>query len=391
MTHKTAITYWEYIGLDRLLALQEGIEQDGDVKLVDEMHFIVIHQSIELMFKLLLKELRLARDVLGSSFVPDEVLPEVVKHMGRAVESLRVATGHFRLMGQLNPLDFLTFRDKLGTSSGAQSFQMRELEHLLGLPSSERREVLRRLRDALPDPSVADRFEDFILEPLGAVQDQIAAQIEAKGRAGLDDAADRWVAQHIQRAMEDIEANGTLRASLGDWLQRTPICASSPPRPDDPHHDETLDLDQRAVRAFIDDYLQRAAAAGWTPQQVDDLRLYLRGDDAHPRTWETERIRAALLFIEMYPDLPLLTWPRMLLDKLVELEEALVHFRNAHARMVERVIGSRPGTGGSPGILYLDLTRDTRVFPELIQIRGVLIPKHHRWNFPALADFGFRL
>ena len=73
------------------------------------------------------------------------------------------------------------------------------------------------------------------------------------------------------------------------------------------------------------------------------------------------------------------------------MEKLSSQFRGAHARMVERVIGSRPGTGGSPGLLYLDLTRDLRFFPELVQIRGILIPRDQRWAFPDMQDFGFRM
>jgi tryptophan 2,3-dioxygenase len=40
-----------------------------------------------------------------------------------------------------------------------------------------------------------------------------------------------------------------------------------------------------------------------------------------------KRIRTAVLFIESYRELPLLAWPRLLLDKIAELEEKLVLFR----------------------------------------------------------------
>jgi tryptophan 2,3-dioxygenase len=44
------------------------------------------------------------------------------------------------------------------------------------------------------------------------------------------------------------------------------------------------------------------------------------------------------------------------LDAIVELEQAFVIFRQRHARMVERVVGRRTGTGGSAGVDYLDQT-----------------------------------
>ena len=43
------------------------------------------------------------------------------------------------------------------------------------------------------------------------------------------------------------------------------------------------------------------------------------------------RSRAGLLFIEAYRELPLLAWPRKLIDSFVELEESMVLFRTHHA------------------------------------------------------------
>ena len=57
----------------------------------------------------------------------------------------------------------------------------------------------------------------------------------------------------------------------------------------------------------------------------------------------TNRARAGLLFIESYPELPLLSWPRRLIDTIVQLEQSMLLFRHAHARMVERMIGRRMG------------------------------------------------
>jgi len=94
----------------------------------------------------------------------------------------------------------------------------------------------------------------------------------------------------------------------------------------------------------------------------------------------TRRIRAAMVFILTYRELPLLAWPRDLLDGLIELEQAFVIFRQRHARMVERVIGRRTGTGGSAGVDYLDNTALAyRIFRDLwavrtLQIRAVAVP-----------------
>ena len=101
---------------------------------------------------------------------------------------------------------------------------------------------------------------------------------------------------------------------------------------------------------------------------------------------EIDRARAGLLFIESYRDLPLLSWPRTLIDRMIELEEAMVKWRHSHARMVERIIGRRIGTGGSSGVDYLDATTSYRVFTDLWSVRTILIKTELR---PKLINPGF--
>jgi tryptophan 2,3-dioxygenase len=79
-------------------------------------------------------------------------------------------------------------------------------------------------------------------------------------------------------------------------------------------------------------------------------------------------------------------------DGLVELEQAMVIWRQRHARMVERVIGRRTGTGGSAGVDYLDQTAlRYRVFNDLWAVRSLLL---RRPTLPPLeheGDYHFRV
>ena len=59
----------------------------------------------------------------------------------------------------------------------------------------------------------------------------------------------------------------------------------------------------------------------------------------------------------------------------VELEESMVLFRTHHARMVERMIGRRMGTGGSSGVDYLDMTLNYRIFTDLWAVRTMLVKR----------------
>ena len=58
-----------------------------------------------------------------------------------------------------------------------------------------------------------------------------------------------------------------------------------------------------------------------------------------------------------------------LAEKLVDIDDALAGWRHKHVLTVERIIGNRPGTGGSAGAPYLRATLDKRVFPELWALR----------------------
>jgi aminocarboxymuconate-semialdehyde decarboxylase len=59
-------------------------------------------------------------------------------------------------------------------------------------------------------------------------------------------------------------------------------------------------------------------------------------------------------------------------ERLTEFDELVVSWRLRHIQLVERVIGIRMGTGGTPGSSYLKLTLDKKFFPELWEARTLL-------------------
>ena len=61
-----------------------------------------------------------------------------------------------------------------------------------------------------------------------------------------------------------------------------------------------------------------------------------------------------------------------LAEKLVDLDDALLTWRHKHVLTVERIIGGRPGTGGTEGAGYLAKTLSRRCFPELWSLRSRL-------------------
>jgi len=61
-----------------------------------------------------------------------------------------------------------------------------------------------------------------------------------------------------------------------------------------------------------------------------------------------------------------------LCERLVDLDEGVQEWRYRHVKMVERTIGTKPGTGGSTGAAYLRETIGAPVFPDLWAIRAQL-------------------
>ncbi len=58
-----------------------------------------------------------------------------------------------------------------------------------------------------------------------------------------------------------------------------------------------------------------------------------------------------------------------LAEVLVDIDENLSIWRAHHVQMVERMIGSKRGTGGSDGVAYLQSTLPRRAFPDLWRVR----------------------
>ena len=182
------MTYADYLKLDQLLTAQQPLSD-----LHDEMLFIVIHQTKELWMKQMLHELALAIELVQA-----DLLAEAYKAMSRISRIQAVMTLSWDVLSTLTPVDYLKFRDVLGTSSGFQSAQFRELEFRLGLKEpnfvnhyDEGSKERSRLEGALTAPSLRD-VSHAALERAGF--DLGDRSVEAVAQAWLQvyRDADRW-------------------------------------------------------------------------------------------------------------------------------------------------------------------------------------------------------
>jgi tryptophan 2,3-dioxygenase len=161
-----ALTYHGYLNLDELLDQQEPV---GPPAAHDELMFIALHQAYELWFKVQLHELADARDrmLAGETSVPR-------LRLRRCQEIQRVLHGQIDVLDTMTPQGFHEFRDALGSASGFQSTQFREIEFLSGLKES-------RWPDRLPGLSAADRMRlrRRLTEP--TLWDGFLAALEVRG------------------------------------------------------------------------------------------------------------------------------------------------------------------------------------------------------------------
>src|SRR6476469_11247827 len=117
------MTYADYLKLDALLGAQRQLSD-----LHDELLFIVIHQTKELWLKQMLHEVGLA-----IALVEADDFAAAYKALARVSRIQSVMTLSWDVLATMTPVDYSRFRHVLGTSSGFQSAQFRELEYRFGL------------------------------------------------------------------------------------------------------------------------------------------------------------------------------------------------------------------------------------------------------------------
>jgi tryptophan 2,3-dioxygenase/ribonuclease HI len=111
--------YAGYLRIDDLLQLQHPLTPDAH----DELLFVIVHQSYELWFKLILHELGKARAELAAGRAQAAIGP-----LQRTAAIDRLLLAHLDVLETMSPDGFLEFRDPLAPASGFQSEQFRAIE-----------------------------------------------------------------------------------------------------------------------------------------------------------------------------------------------------------------------------------------------------------------------
>jgi tryptophan 2,3-dioxygenase len=332
------VHYGDYLQLPVLLDLQHPesakIKEDAH----DEMLFIITHQTYELWFKQLLYELNSVCDIMQKPSINDNSpeLQTVVHRLQRMVTILKLLVQQIDVMETMTAMDFLDFRDKLRPASGFQSFQFKILEGKLGLPfpnrhgqqyyvSQLREEELELVKKSEEAPTLLQLVNKWL------------------ERMPLFDETEKWSALN--------SANGKYEHPFWDMYA-------------DVYTQSLQQGEQQNSKAFEE--------------------IFLHNNDKRQLSSQASR---AALFIMLYRGYPLLHLPFELLQVLLEIDEQLGTWRYRHLNMVQRIIGSRVGTGGSTGKEYLAgaVTKHI-IFSEIAQLTGFLIERRKLPSLPTAIE-----
>jgi tryptophan 2,3-dioxygenase len=119
-----------------------------------------------------------------------------------------------------------------------------------------------------------------------------------------------------------------------------------------------------AVPSLYDEFLRHLARQGFRVPAERVERDWSRPYQAHPGV--------VAVFKAIYEDTARYWAEYDLCEKLVDVEENFLLWRFRHVKTVERIIGGKRGTGGTAGVAFLRRTLETRLFPELIDVRTEL-------------------
>ena len=143
----------------------------------------------------------------------------------------------------------------------------------------------------------------------------------------------------------------------------------------DPRYLEAHRADPEATR------LLREALAATSVKEAWEMHLRSRGLDYPPveETMPPEEIaartqRRLTTLLRIYDERNELYDLYILAEALTEYDENLLLWRHHHILMVERMIGMKPGTGGSEGVGYLGTTLARKCFPDLWAARTHVRP-----------------
>ncbi|MGZ3726535.1 MAG: tryptophan 2,3-dioxygenase family protein [Pseudobdellovibrio sp.] len=348
------VYYGEYLKLNQFLDCQQPLSKKFATKENPEAHdetlFIIVHQAYELWFKQILHDLNSVIKIFNKAKVADSDLGVVVQRLERIRKIQVMISGQLEIMESMTPMDFLEFRNLLIPASGFQSVQFREIEIKMGLNTHDRQSV--------------DR--EFFM-----------------GRLNEED----------RQRLIALEGSTSVLKLLEAWLERTPFTISG--------NFNFWNEYQKSVNALLseDEATIQTNLAHLTDRekamQLENLKSTretfqsLFDEEAHQKVVSEggrKLSRKAILnalFIMLYREEPMLSLPHQMMSLMMDIDENFTTWRYRHALMAQRMLGTKIGTGGSSGHVYLKRAADNnRVFVDLFNLSTYLIPRSRLPRIP---------
>lgn len=309
-----AVYYADYLQLEKITGAQDPESfKEGREAAHDEMLFIIIHQAYELWFKQILFEVNSVIEIMNKPVVNDNS-PEMQTVVHRLK---RVVTILKVLVQQIDIMETMTPMDFLD------------------------------FRDMLRPASGFQSYQFKVLEAkLGLKFEHRHGQSYYTSQLKEKDIA----------IIKDAESGKSVIELVNAWLERMPFIT-----------DEFWKHYQQVYVNSLAEAEQSNAAAFES--------IFNKADENAERSLTPGACRSAL-FIMMYHGYPMLEQPFQLLDTLLEIDNQLASWRSRHINMVQRMIGTRIGTGGSSGAGYLKAAMDKHyVFKEIAQLNSFLVER----------------
>jgi tryptophan 2,3-dioxygenase len=334
---KKEVYYSNYLQLDKLLNVQQPLSfENGNMPAHDEMLFIIIHQTYELWFKQMLYEIDSAIKIMKQPTISDNTpeLQTVVHRLNRVDTILKVLVHQIDILETMTSMDFLEFRDLLRPASGFQSWQFKTLEAKLGL-----------------------QFED---------------------RHNKEYYTSQLHEQEID-IIKKAESEKSLKYVVNKWLERMPFFEDMTN-----WNGFTVLQHEENIHPFWSTY-RECYKNSLAEVEKKNLNLFdaifIEGKESGQLSAKASR---AALFTMLYRGYPIMHLPFQLLNNLLEIDEQLSTWRYRHMNMVNRMIGTRIGTGGSTGRDYLrDALNKHYIFKEIAQLSSFLIERSKLPLLPA--------
>lgn len=349
-TMKDGIYYSEYLQLDKILGAQQLESAKVGAAAHDEMLFIITHQAYELWFKQIVFELMSIIDVFDDPIVEERNMGTVIRRLARIKTIQRVLIQQIDVIETMTPMDFLEFRDLLVPASGFQSIQFKQIEILLG--------VKRHQRIKTDQEFFHSRLTETDREQLDSLEQ----------KPTLLDWTDRWLSRMPFLKFEAFDFWQAYRDAVDRMLDSDKNIIENN-QTLTPREKEYQIKDLESTRQRFEVVLDK--------DQYQEAREQGEFQFSHQSF-------LAVLFIHLFRDEPMMYSPFRYLTLLGDIGEGFTTWRQRHATMVRRMLGSKIGTGGSSGHDYLSATtQQNRAFTDLIRLSTFLIP---RADLPKLPN-----